>query len=209
MAYEALTAQLHFCGSAIHELSAVRTEVDNVREELVSLAKSGTETSEKEAGAKVDVTLATLNAALARCSETVVDAYQAASYHRRWALTCGAPSADRNALLRFPVVHASNGLGVNDTKEVVKPRVSAMSQLAPWHGAEIVIDSDDDVTPSTPAAKTVQPLPCSQSPENICKSRGVNQGSPESIFGNISLSSMSPLSETKLIQNLSEFLSFE
>ena len=73
-----------------------------------------------------------------------------------------------------------------------------------WHGEHITIDSDDEADKKV----TSSPPPMATG-EDCFSSDSVNQGSPTSLFDDISISNMSPLSESKLIKNLSEFLSFE
>ena len=82
IAYEALTAQQHICSFALHELSAMKTEVDHVREEVISTVKTDSEATYHEDGVQVDAALVTLQAVMARCSKTTIDAYQVAPYNR-------------------------------------------------------------------------------------------------------------------------------
>ena len=185
--------------------------MDNIRCEFVQrLAAGGEPTSEEEAAKQVDGMLATLHAALSRTSGMSVDALQAAAYHRRWALTCGASNVERNSLLRTPLVGATNAVGVNDNKSDVKPTKvadddGASGAFPEWHGDHIVIDSDDDAAKN----KVISSSHSLVSGEDNFNCDFVNQGSPTSIFDDISISSISFLSESKLIKNLSEFLSFE
>ena len=159
---------------------------------------------------RTDGLLATLQAALSRTSGSSVDALQAAAYHRRLALTCGASNVERNSLLRTPLVGATNAVGVNDTKSDVKPAKAAdkdddSEALPEWHGEHITIDSDDDAAKRKVTSSSCPIVPS----EDGFNFDFVNRGSPTSTFDDISISSISPLSESKLIKNLSEFLSFE
>ena len=209
VSYEALTAQEHLCGTAVHELSAVKTEVDNVRGDIIRLLVGGATVTTAAIEVEVDGVLATLAAAMERCVGATVDALQAAAYHRRWALTCGAPNSERNVLLRAPLVGASNAVGVSDTKADISSTGTASTTLKPCEGSPIVIElsssgEDDDTEKKTVNISDYALL----SPLNS-SNPFVNQGSPASIFDDISISNISPVSESKLIQNLSEFLSFE
>ena len=139
----------------------------------------------------------------------MADALQAALYHRRWSLTCGAPNVTRNVLLRAPLVGATNAVGISDTKADIVTGGEPTTPFKPWEGAPIVIDessSDDDADKEK---KTVNISDYALLSPLKSTNPFVNQGSPMSIFDDISISNISPVSESKLIQNLSEFLSFE
>ena len=213
ISYEALTAQEHLSGALLHDVSAVRTEVDNVHAELVQLMTAGGEAISSELAVKrAKNLLSTLMATLSRSTYTAVDTLQAASYHRRWALTTGANNVERNTLLRAPLVGTSNALGLSDLKCDVKVEAEVTTSggtgtKAPWDGEEIVIDDDDDDVITGEKVKThMNNSPASSRCTDFSI---VSQGSTPSLFDEISISNMSPLSETKLIQNLSEFLTFE
>ena len=93
------------------------------------------------------LTLAMLTSALSRCTGTMADALQAAAYHRRWSLTCGAPNVAHNVMLRAPLVGATNAVGISDTKADIVTGGEPTTTFKPWEGAPIVIDessSDDD-----------------------------------------------------------------
>ena len=112
----------------------------------------------------------------------------------------------RNVLLRAPLVGASNAVGISDTKADIVTGGEPTTTFKPWEGAPIMIESSDDddtkkETVNTSDYALLSPLNSS----NLF----VNQGSPASIFDDISISNISLVSESKLIQNLSDFLSFE
>ena len=151
--------------------------------------------------------MATLTAAMSRCVGTTVNALQAAAYHRRWALTCGAANTERNVLLRAPLVGATNTVGISDTKADITTTGEATTTFKPWEGAPIMIESSDD--DDDKEKKTVNTSDYALLSPLKSTNPFVNQGSPMSIFDDISISNISPVSESKLIQNLSEFLSFE
>ena len=114
----------------------------------------------------------------------------------------------RNVLLRAPLVGASNAVGISDTKADIVTGGEPTTTFKPWEGAPIVIDessSDDDDNKKETVNISDYALLSPLNSSNLF----VNQGSPVSIFDDISISNISPVSESKLIQNLSEFLSFE
>ena len=137
--------------------------------------------------------LSTLMATLSRSTHTAADTLQAASYHRRWALTTGANNVERNTLLRAPLVGASNALGLSDLKCDVKTEAlvttsGGSGMKAPWDGEEIVIDDDDDAVTGVKKVKThLNNSPTSSRCTDISI---VSQGSAPSLFDEISISNM-------------------
>ena len=219
VAYEALTAQEQLCRSAVHEISAAREELSNVQAEVMYGSLTGTDGSTSRPAGNV---FATLDAALGRCSRMIVDSMQAAIYHRRLALLSGASNEQKITHLRQPILGATNALGAVDQKITVKAEPVDLDKI-PWHGETVVIDSSDSEDDSTTNKKGSTNQQKSAATKKVITHQSVghthsspisylpvvNQGSPSPSFGDISIENISPMSETKLIKTIADYLTFE
>ena len=93
----------------------------------------------------------------------------------------------------------------------------------PWHGETVVIDSSDSEDDSTTNKKGSTNQQKSAATKKVITHQSVghthssptsylpvvNQGSPSPSFGDISIENISPMSETKLIKTIADYLTFE